>query len=179
MPTITMLIRNVHGTLPPHGGIQRSYRLCTYPIVIRGGNSIRHMGQSACATNTMTLGIFPGYNTPGMILEHRSLGHISPRKNILASHLEKMPWGYSQGNSPPEKPPGHKYPGCMARTISILGCFPVKIILTYFLDIFPGHIFLDINHGHKFLDITLLGIDPRDLFLDKLLGHIFLGICRG
>jgi hypothetical protein len=116
----------------------------------------------------MTLGIFPGYNTPGMILEHRSLGHISPRKNILASHLEKMPWEYSQGKSPPEKPPGHKYPGCMARTISILGCFPVKIILTYFLDIFPGHVFFGHNN---FLDIF-----PGHVFLDIFPGHVFLDI---
>ena len=58
MSTITMLIRNVHGTLPPHGDIQRSYRLCTYPIVIGGGHSARHMGQSACATGIITLDFF-------------------------------------------------------------------------------------------------------------------------
>ena len=34
MSTSTMLIRNVHGTYPPHVAIRRSYIVFTYPIAI-------------------------------------------------------------------------------------------------------------------------------------------------
>ena len=76
MSTTTMRIRNVHGSLPSHGGIQRSHNLCTYPITIGGGHCALHIGQSACATSTIAVGMFPEHGTLGMFLGHRSLGHI-------------------------------------------------------------------------------------------------------
>ena len=38
MSTTIMHIRNIHGTYPPHGAIQRSYIVCTYPIATGGGH---------------------------------------------------------------------------------------------------------------------------------------------
>ena len=85
MSTTTVLIRNDHGTYPPHVAIRRSYIVCTYPIAIGGGHSARHMSESACATSTLISDILLVHDNPGIFLEQRSLGHI-PRG--------KLPWTY-------------------------------------------------------------------------------------
>ena len=87
MSTITMLIRNVHGTLPPHGGILRLNKLCTYPIVIGGGHSARHMGQLACATSTMISGISPEHGIFDMLFDQFPLNIFHRGKNNRASFL--------------------------------------------------------------------------------------------
>ena len=88
MSTTTMRIRNAHGTYPPHVAIQRSHVVCTYSIAIGGGHCALHIqcdiGQSACATSTIAVRMFPEHGTPGMFLGHRSLGHI--------------PWGKPYGH---------------------------------------------------------------------------------
>ena len=76
MSTTIMRIRNVHGTYPPYVAIQGSHIICTYSIAIGGGHSALHIGQSACATSTIAVGMFPEHGTPGMFLGHGSLGHI-------------------------------------------------------------------------------------------------------
>ena len=86
MSTSTMLIRNVHGTYPPHVAIRRSYIVCTYPIAIGGGHSARHMSQSACATSTLISDIFLVHDNPGIFLEQRSLGQI-PRGKIIWTYF--------------------------------------------------------------------------------------------
>ena len=85
MSTTTMRIKKVHGSLPSHGGIQRSHNLCTYPIAIGGGHCALHIGQSACATSTIISDIFLVHGNPGIFFEQRSLGNI-PRG--------KFPWTY-------------------------------------------------------------------------------------
>ena len=85
MSTTTMCIEKVHGSLPSHGCIQRSHKLCTYPIAIGGGHCALHIGQSACATSTMILDIFLVHGNPGIFFEQRSLGNV-PRG--------KIPWTY-------------------------------------------------------------------------------------
>ena len=83
MSTSTMLIRNVHGTYPPHVAIRRSYIVFTYPIAIGGGHSARHMSESACATSTLISDILLVHDNPGIFLEQRSLGNISRRENSM------------------------------------------------------------------------------------------------
>ena len=86
MSTSTMLIRNVHGTYPPHVAIRRSYIVFTYPIAIGGGHSARHMSESACATSTLISDILLVHDNPGIFLEQRSLGQIF-RGKILWTYI--------------------------------------------------------------------------------------------
>ena len=86
MSTSTMLIRNVHGTYPPHVAIRRSYIVCTYPNAIGGGHSARHMSESACATSTLISDMFLVHDNPGIFHEQRSLGQIF-RGKILWTYI--------------------------------------------------------------------------------------------
>ena len=86
MSMSTMLIRNVHGTYPPHVAIRRSYIVFTYPIAIGGGHSARHMSESACATSTLISDILLVHDNPGIFLEQRSLGQIF-RGKILWTYI--------------------------------------------------------------------------------------------
>ena len=89
MSTTTMRIRNVHGSLPSHGGIQRSHYLCTYLITIGGGHCALHIGQSACASSTIISDIFLVHGNPGIFFEQRSLGHI-PRGKISWTYFSDI-----------------------------------------------------------------------------------------
>ena len=158
MSTITMLIRNVHGTLPPHGDIQRLYRLCTYPVVIGGGHSARHMGQSACATSNIILDFFSRARNFWHVIWPISLEHIPQREKYPGIIFMKKYSGYNSW----EVVPGQIFrtikPGCMARSIIIWG---------YVAENNFGHMSRTIpwinSYGHNFW--TYFADNPVDKFL--------------